>query len=134
MVELSDHACSNPSCPLVGRYNHGNIALRAVYGKEKQHSLLYCKHCKVTFAPSRNTPLYKAHLPMQTLRDIMSLSSQGVGVRGIAEHLKLSPKAVNQNIIKIGEHCAEHLANTILSLDLVEVQLDEFWSFVKKTP
>jgi transposase-like protein len=132
MVNLSDYCCSNSSCQFLGKFNQGNIAVRAVYGKEKQHILLYCKHCKATFTPTKNTPLFKAHLTMKTIRDIMSLSSQGVGVRGIAEHLKLSPKAVNHNIIKIGEHCAEHLANTILSLDLVEVQLDEFWSFIKK--
>ncbi|MDR1109294.1 MAG: hypothetical protein LBP92_01015 [Deltaproteobacteria bacterium] len=69
---------------------------------------------------------------MKMLEDIVSLSSRGVGVRDIAGQLGISPKAVNDNIRKIGELCAEQLASAIVSLGLAEVQLDEFWFFVKK--
>jgi transposase-like protein len=132
MVSLPNYACNNANCKFFSQYDKGNIAIRATYGKNKEHTLLYCKECKVTFSTSQSTPLYKAHLSFKMLRDIISLSSQGVGVRGIAEHLGISPKAVNHNILKVGELCAEQLANTIVSLDLVEIQLDEFWCFVKK--
>jgi hypothetical protein len=111
---------------------YNNIAISSVYGKHKEHTLLYCKECKATFSSTKNTLLSYTHLPVKTIRDIISLSSQRVGVRGIAEHLQISPKAVNHYIIKVGESCAEHIAKSIISLDMVEVQLDEFWSFVKK--
>lgn len=132
MVNLTNFCCGNSSCKHYGLYASGNIAIRAKYGKNKEHVLLYCKECKVSFGATQKTPLFKSHLDPKIIRDIISLSSQGVGVRGIAEHLEISPKAVNRNIIKIGELCAEQLANTIVSLDLVEIQLDEFWSFIKK--
>jgi protein-arginine kinase activator protein McsA len=132
MVTTTDLCCDNQNCQYFGQHGLGNIAIRAKYGKNKEHELLYCKKCGVSFSASRKTPLFKAHLDQKNIRDIISLSSQGMGVRGIAEHLGISPKAVNHNIIKIGELCAEQLANSIVSLDLVEVQLDEFWSFIKK--
>jgi transposase-like protein len=132
MLPLDHFCCKNANCKHFNAYNQGNIAIRSIYGINNDHILLYCKECKVTFTPTKENPLYKAHLSKKTIRDIISLSSQGAGVRGIAEHLEISPKAVNRNIIKIGELCAAHLASAIVSLDLVEVQLDEFWSFVKK--
>ncbi|MDR1085481.1 MAG: hypothetical protein LBP22_11680 [Deltaproteobacteria bacterium] len=132
MLPLDKFCCKNINCKYFNIYNEGNIAIRYIYGKNNNHMLLYCKECKITFTPTKETPLYKAHLSKKTIRDIISLSSQGMGVRGIAEHLEISPKAVNRNIIKTGELCAAHLAKTIVSLDLVDVQVDEFWSFVKK--
>jgi transposase-like protein len=132
MVELEQFACDNKACKLYGLLNIGNIAVRARYGGNTKHTLLYCKNCGSTFTPTQKSPLYKAHLPPETIRDIVSLSSHGMGVRGIAEHLRISTKAVNRNIIKVGEHCAELLSNMIVSLQLPEIQLDEFWSFVKK--
>jgi transposase-like protein len=132
MAILEYLCCNNTNCVYYKKYNSGNIAVRSVYGVNKDRILYYCKNCKVTFSPTRNTPLCNANITKKTIRDIISLSSQGVGVRGIAEHLEISPRAVNRNIIKIGELCAEQLAKTVVSLDLVEVQLDEFWSFIKK--
>jgi transposase-like protein len=132
METLKYLCCNNPNCIHYRIYNAKNIAIRATYGVNKDRILYYCKHCKVTFSPTRNTPLCNANLTKKTIRDIISLSSQGIGVRGIAEHLEISPRAVNRNIIKVGELCAEQLAKSVVSLDLVEVQLDEFWSFIKK--
>jgi transposase-like protein len=132
MVNIANFCCSNQNCKYNGLYGHGNIAIRSKYGKSKEHSLLYCKECKVSFRESHNTPLFKAHLDPKIIRDIISLSSRGMSVRGIAEHLGISTKAVNHNIIKIGDPCAEQLASSIVTLDLVDVQLDEFWSFIKR--
>lgn len=40
--------------------------------------------------------------------------------------------AVNQVVVKAGEHCKKILSNLIRDLNLNECQLDELWVFIKK--
>jgi transposase-like protein len=132
VINLDKYSCCNAECKHYNLFAEGNIAVRAKYGINKDRYLLYCKTCGKTFAATRDTPLFKSHLPQDTVTQIIKLSAEGVGIRSMARILGISTKAVMSNIARLGEHCDHFLDDLVFSLDLQEVQLDELWTFVKK--
>jgi len=132
MSDLEQCFCPNPQCKDYGLRGHGNIGIRAKYGKDKNRDLLYCRTCGKRFAASRASALFGLHLPVETIRQIIHHAAEGVGVRATARLLGLDKDTVNRVILRAGEHCARVLSGLLTSLQLTEAQLDELWTFVKK--
>lgn len=132
MSELEKYFCPNEQCKEYGLRGHGNIGIRAKYGKDKNRDLLYCRTCGKRFAASRASALFGLHLPAETIRQIIHHAAEGVGVRATARLLELDKDTVNRVILRAGEHCARVLSGLLTSLQLTEAQLDELWTFVKK--
>lgn len=132
MSELEQCFCPNEQCKDYGLRGHGNIGIRAKYGKDKNRDLLYCRTCGKRFAASRASALFGLHLPAETIRQIIHHAAEGVGVRATARLLELDKDTVNRVILRAGEHCARVLSGLLTSLQLTEAQLDELWTFVKK--
>ncbi|MGB5987206.1 MAG: hypothetical protein WBG37_18020 [Desulfobacterales bacterium] len=132
MSEFEQYFCPNDQCKDYGLRGHGNIGIRAKYGKDKNRDLLYCRTCGKRFAASRASALFGLHLPAETIRQIIHHAAEGVGVRATARLLGLDKDTVNRVILRAGEHCARVLSGLLTSLHLTEAQLDELWTFVKK--
>ena len=132
MSNLEQWFCPNEQCKDYGLRGHGNIGIRAKYGKDKNRDLLYCRTCGKRFAASRASALFGLHLPADTIQQIIHHAAEGVGVRATARLLGLDKDTVNRVILRAGEHCARVLSGLLTSLHLTEAQLDELWTFVKK--
>lgn len=132
MSELEQCFCPNEQCKDYGLRQHGNIAVRGKYGKDKSRDLLYCRTCGKRFAATQASALFGLHLPTETIRQIIHHAAEGVGVRATARLLELDKDTVNRVILRAGEHCAHVLCGLLRSLELIETQLDELWTFVKK--
>jgi hypothetical protein len=132
MSDLEQCFCPNEQCKDYGLRGHGNIGVRAKYGKDKNRELLYCRTCGKRFAASRASALFGLHLPADTIRQIIHHAAEGVGVRATARLLGMDKDTVNRVILRAGEHCARVLSGLLRSLQLTEAQLDELWTFVKK--
>lgn len=132
MSEFEQYFCPNEQCKEYGLRGHGNIGIRAKYGKNKNRDLLYCRTCGKRFAATRASALFGLHLPAETIRQIIHHAAEGVGVRATARLLGLDKDTVNRVILRAGEHCARVLSGLLTSLHLTEAQLDELWTFVKK--
>ena len=132
MSEFEQCFCPNEQCKDYGLRGHGNIGVRAKYGKDKNRVLLYCRTCGKRFAASRASALFGLHLLAETIRLIIHHAAEGVGVRATARLLGMDKDTVNRVILRAGEHCARVLSGLLTSLQLTEAQLDELWTFVKK--
>ena len=132
MAEIESAFCPNEDCKDYGLKNHGNIAIRGSYGKEKNRELLYCKTCGKRFAATTATAFFGLHLPPDAIREIIHHAAEGVGVRATARLLDIDKDTVNRVILRAGEHCERVLSSLLSSLSLTEAQLDELWTFVKK--
>ena len=119
-------------CKDYGLQNHGNIAVRGKYGKEKDKDLFYCRTCGQRFASTRATAFFGLHLSDEKIAQIIHHAAEGVGVRATARLLDINKDTVNRVILQAGEHCEIVLSNLLRSLKLKEAQLDELWAFVKK--
>ena len=132
MDKISNAFCPNNDCKDYGLQNHGNIALRGKYGKDKTKDLLYCRTCGKRFASTRATAFFGLHLSDEQISQIIHHASEGVGVRATARLLSINKDTVNRVILRAGEHCEIVLSSLLRSLKLKEAQLDELWAFVKK--
>ncbi len=132
MAKVENAFCPNKDCKDYGLQNHGNIAIRGKYGKDKNKDLLYCRTCGKRFASTRATAFFGLHLSDEKIAQIIHHAAEGVGVRATARLLNINKDTVNRVILRAGEHCEIVLSSLLRSLKLKEVQLDELWAFVKK--
>ena len=132
MTNLNNAFCPNKDCKDYGLQNHGNIAIRGKYGKDRDKDLLYCRTCGKRFASTRATAFFGLHLSDDKISQIIHHAAEGVGVRATSRLLGINKDTVNRVILRAGEHCEIVLSNLLRSLKLNEAQLDELWAFVKK--
>ena len=132
MTDIKNTFCPNKDCKEYGIQNHGNIAFRGKYGKEKDKDLLYCRTCGKRFASTRATAFFGLHLSDEKIAQIIHHAAEGVGVRATSRLLDINKDTVNRVILRAGEHCEIVLSSLLRSLKLKEAQLDELWAFVKK--
>jgi hypothetical protein len=132
MTDVKNAFCPNADCKDYGLQNHGNIAIRGKYGKNKDKDLLYCRTCGKRFASTRATAFFGLHLSDDKIAQIIHHAAEGVGVRATSRLLDINKDTVNRVILRAGEHCEIVLSNLLRSLKLKEAQLDELWAFVKK--
>ena len=132
MTDVNNAFCPNTDCKDYGLQNHGNIAIRGKYGKDKDKDLLYCQTCGKRFASTRATAFFGLHLSDDKIAQIIHHAAEGVGVRATSRLLDINKDTVNRVILRAGEHCEIVLSNLLRSLKLKEAQLDELWAFVKK--
>jgi hypothetical protein len=132
MTDIKNAFCPNVDCKGYGLQNHGNIAIRGKYGKNKDKDLLYCRTCGKRFASTRATAFFGLHLSDDKIAQIIHHAAEGVGVRATSRLLDINKDTVNRIILRAGEHCEIVLSNLLRSLKLKEAQLDELWAFVKK--
>ena len=132
MTDVNNAFCPNVDCKDYGLQNHGNIAIRGKYGKDKDKDLLYCRTCGKRFASTRATAFFGLHLSDDKIAQIIHHAAEGVGVRATSRLLDINKDTVNRVILRAGEHCEIVLSNLLRSLKLKKAQLDELWAFVKK--
>ena len=132
MADVENAFCPNKDCKDYGLQNHGNIAIRGKYGKDRDKDLLYCRTCGKRFASTRATAFFGLHLSDEKIAQIIHHAAEGVGVRATSRLLDINKDTVNRVILRAGEHCELVLSNLLRSLKLKEAQLDELWAFVKK--
>jgi hypothetical protein len=131
-VDIKHHYCNNLQCKDYGKLNNGNIAVRALYGVKKDKVLLYCRSCGIRFSSSRDIALFGAHLPSETLYQIIHLATKGHGVRATARILGLNKDTVNRVILRMVEYCDGLLSNMLRSLEMTELQPEVLWAFIEK--
>ncbi|MFC1864035.1 hypothetical protein ACFL1Z_08815 [Thermodesulfobacteriota bacterium] len=132
MTDVDNAFCPNEDCKDYGLQNHGNIAIRGKYGKDRDKDLLYCRTCGKRFASTRATAFFGLHLSDDKIAQIIHHAAEGFGVRATSRLLDINKDTVNRVILRAGEHCEIVLSNLLRSLKLKEAQLDELWAFVKK--
>ena len=132
MTDVKNAFCPNKDCKDYEVQNHGNIAIRGKYGKDRDKDLLYCRTCGKRFASTRATAFFGLHLSDDKIAQIIHHAAEGVGVRATSRLLDINKDTVNRVILRAGEHCEIVLSNLLRSLKLKEAQLDELWAFVKK--
>jgi len=133
MLEKHNYFCTNANCKMYGLKNQGNIVKAGTYGKgNKQKQMLKCKVCNHRFSETKNTVFFNSNYSPTTIRQIIGCVAEGNGVRSTARILELDKNAVNNVILKAGNHCEIILADLLKSLHLNECQLDELWAFVRK--
>jgi IS1 family transposase len=133
MDDLSRFCCQNSRCPAFGRRDAGNLTVTGRLGKSRQYRLLYRRTCRARFSERKGTPLYRAHLPEDTVTSILEHIHEGCGVLKTARLVKVHPDTVSRYGRTAGHHSrAAHDELVAHTPETRELQMDEMWSFVAK--
>lgn len=129
---FSGHFCVNPVCPLYGKKDVGNIRLKGHCGKDMRIHELICNKCGKAFSENHGTPFYKSRLPRERVLDIVRHLLEGCGVRGTARLLGHHRDTVIRCLRQVAPHVLVVLNSLLVDLQCPEIQMDEFWAFVRK--
>ena len=131
-IDFSQFCCLNKDCPDYGMKNQGNIVLKERYGKNK-HILLKCKTCNHCFSDTRGTVFFRLDTPQEEVLRSLSMIPEKGSIRGVARATGHSKNTICKWVEIAGTHSKEVTAYFLRDLDLKRVEVDEIWSFIKKT-
>ena len=127
-MELSQQWCDNATCRDYGKVGAGNI--KAFSHVERRY---YCATCRPTFSADKHTFFQTLRCPRATVLDALALLAERNSLRAAARLTRHSPNRVLHWLALAGQHGAVVSAALIRDLSLTQVQIDELWTFVKKS-
>lgn len=133
-LDPSKQFCFNPDCPDHRIVDKGNVYVHSY--KERRYG---CHTCKRTFAETKGTMFYQLRTPPQEILDAIAQLVERGSIRGVARVKGKKPDTVIDWLrrVRLGERAGEHAAQVneylIRNLHLTQLQVDELWSFVKKS-
>ena len=131
-IELSGYWCPRKQCKDYGKKGKGNIIIKEKYGKESRY-LLKCKTCKHCFSKTRGTAFFCLHASKEEVLRVLAMLPEKGSIRGLARATGHSTNTISYWIKVAGEHCKDVNEYYLNDLKLERVQVDEIWSYIKKT-
>lgn len=122
--------CQNINCKFY-RKEEGKDIIKKGKNKSK-HQKYFCNHCKKYFVETKGTPLYKKKLSERKIKQLCKEFVEKKGVRAIERTLNINKNTVCNYLREFAEHAVEMTNYFVKNLNLSDVEIDEFWSFVKK--
>jgi hypothetical protein len=99
-------------------------------GSSRGHRRWICGDCRKSFGSTYATPLYRLRTPVEEIAKALLVVMRRGSLSAAEEITGHKWETVRQWLILAGEH-AKELTNTLVKdLELDEVEVDAFWSFV----
>jgi len=125
--------CPNQDCQHYGKPKEGNIVGNGTYQTKSRRVRKYIyRTCNTVFSDRTNTAFYDIRTEEETMIDACKLLVKGISIRGVAEHHGIKPETVSGWLSRASDHCQAVNKLIIKDLDISKVEVDEFWTFVKK--
>lgn len=131
-IDFSAHWCWNPDCPDYGRTGLGNITLKERKGN-KNRALLRCKTCNKCFSETRGTIFFGLHTSEDGVLRTLALLPEKGGIRGVARVTGHGRNTITLWIKIAAKHAKKVNDYFLRELQLSQIQIDEIWSYIKKT-
>ncbi len=120
--------CDNPACGDHRKVGAGNIGL---YSRAERR--FYCKTCRRTFSADKGTFFETLRSPRAHVVDTLAHLGERTSLRAV-ERLRQRPvNTVLDWLDKAGAHTARVSEHLLQDLHVTYAQVDELWTFVKKT-
>jgi transposase-like protein len=127
-MELADRWCDNTTCPDYGKLGAGN--LKPFSHLERRYR---CSTCRRTSGLDKHTFFETIRSPRPTVLQALALLSERNSLRATARLTHHSPNRVLHWLALAGQQGATVGAAIIRDLSLTQVQVDELWTFIKKS-
>lgn len=131
--DFSHLFCINESCELFQQKGRGNIKLMGHQGRDKRTHQVYCTLCDKSMSENHGTVYFRSPIPRDEVRKMIRCLFEGNGVRGTARITGHDKDTVCRLVARAGEQAKAVMDELLREMELTEIQMDEFWTFVKKT-
>ena len=120
--------CDNPDCSLYQQTDAGNIKTHC-----RSQGQVYCNCCKGNpFVVTKGTIFYCLKTPVEKVVSTLQLLARGMGVNNVCGHEDVTADSINIWIKKAGNQVEQYTDFMLNDMELDQVQIDEFWSFIQK--
>jgi transposase-like protein len=127
-MELNGRWCQQAECRDYGKVDAGNIR---VYCHSERR--LYGRTCQHTFSADQGTVFETVRSERSAVLEVLALLGERNSLRAI-ERLTHHPHKASLHWLDLaGQHVAAVSAHLIRDLQLTQAQIDELWTFVKKS-
>src|SRR5260221_8886041 len=127
-MELKGRWCQQAECRDYGKVDAGNIRVYCF-----SECRLYCRTCQHTFSADQGTFFETVRSERSAVLEVMGLLGERNSLRAI-ERLTHHPHKASLHWLDLaGRHVAAVSDHLIRDLPLTQAQIDELWTFVKKS-
>lgn len=131
-INLINYWCYHEGCPNYGKRGIGNIVIKEHYGKNNR-AMLKCRTCGHCFSETRGTIFYGLNTPDDEVLKVLAQLVEKGSIRGVARATGYDKNTICRWLKRASEHCQEVNEYFLRNLHLTQVQVDEIWTFCKKT-
>ena len=123
--------CQNSVCSFFQKENGKNIIKRGI--NRSGHRQYYCFHCDKYFVETKGTPLYNKKMSEREIKKICLELVEKKGIRAIERTTKHHRDTICRLLDDLAIHARDFTDYLVHNLDLSTYEVDEFWTFIKKT-
>jgi len=123
----SSQYCDNPSCSCYNKVEAGNIKINS-----RAKGQVYCNICKNIWVLTKGTMFFDLRTPIDKVIQVLLCLVRGMGLNNTCRQEKVTADSVLAWIIKAARHSNEFTQYMQQEMHLDQVQIDEFWSFIRK--
>jgi hypothetical protein len=127
--ELKSHQyCDNEGCSHYEVVGGGNLRI-----KTRKNRQIYCNSCKsAPFSVRRGTMLYGLRTDIRVVIDCLLRLSGGTGSNELSRQTGITTDSLRKWTVLASIQMEQFSAYMQSNMHLEQVQIDEFWSYVKK--
>ena len=120
--------CDNADCLFHGKVGAGNICINT-----RKNGQVYCNKCtSPPFSVRRGTMFFGLRTPMEKIVRVLGLLASGVGVNALCREQDVTADSLRAWIVLAANQVDAFSNYMQQDMHLEQVQIDEFWSFIRK--
>lgn len=119
--------CDTAGCCYYGQVGAGNLGVHS-FAKAR----VYCKGCKSKFSVRKGTMFFGLRTDINKIARVLGLLASGMGVNAVCRENDVTADSLRDWIVLAATHVSEFSAVLEQNMHLDQVQIDEFWSFIRK--
>jgi len=123
----SSQYCDEASCGCYNQVNAGNIKINS-----RPKGQVYCNQCGNRWVLTKGTIFFDLRTPIDKVIKVLLCLSRGMGLNNTCRQEKVTADSALSWIEKAGKHSNEFTHYMQQEMHLEQVQIDEFWSFIRK--
>ena len=123
--------CQNKNCGFFQKEEGKDIIKRGKNSAGTQ--MYYCFRCGKYLVERSGTPFDRKRLSLRKVKQLCTLLVEKNGVRSISRITKLNKNTVVSWLDDLAVHAAQMTGYLVHDLGLKAYEVDEFWTFIKKT-
>lgn len=128
VMNLEHQWCDHPRCKFYGKVGAGNV--RVFSSKDRRY---YCTVCRHTWSANTGTAFEGLRCSRLTLTRVVEQLSERASLRATGRLTRHPVNTILDWLERTGKHAATVNQHLIQHLHVTYAQVDELWTFVKKT-
>ena len=123
----SSQYCDNSSCSCYNQVGIDNIRINS-----RSKGQVYCNCCKNMWVLTKGTMFFDLRTPIDKVIKVLQCLVRGMGLNNTCRQEEVTADSVLAWIEKAAKHSNEFTKYMQQEMHLEQVQIDEFWSFIRK--